>query len=203
MERDIMITIENDIMETIEQSIEPSSSGSIIVRPFNGTDYNGNWNYIGNVFDNNLGSKAIAVSGRSSLHLNIHLPRVENLKRATLKLVASSWGDNNFIKILAQENTSRQLGIANLTTSKRTYSFDITNEYKKGFDLLTLVPYASSIVWETSVEVYELFLEVENQQESPINLMKIGDLNVSKCYIGNGLVSKIYLGNTLVFGSQQ
>lgn len=163
------------------------------------------WSNIPACYDKSDTTKATVVSGQGQeLSLAVDTSNIEDIQSvstATLKITSSCWHvENNFFDV-STNVSSTVIGKVPISTTKSTYTLDITEVVKSNqLSTLKLRPYASSAVYETTVELYEVGIEVVIEDGTGVNTLHLGDVSVDKVFLGNDVVDSIYLGDTLVYG---
>lgn len=162
------------------------------------------WSNTQNCHDKSDTTKATVVSGQGQELLlvvdTLSLSNMQNISSATLKITSSCWYNNNFFDV-STNISSTVIGKVPLSTTKSTYTLDITEVVKSNqLSTLKLRPYASSVAYETTIELFEVSIEVAIDDGTGVNSLYFGDISVDKVFLGNDVVNSIYLGDTLVYG---
>lgn len=163
------------------------------------------WSNIPACYDKSDTSSATVVSGQGQeLSLSVNTSNVgdlQNISSATLKITSSCWYvSNNFFDV-STNVSSTVIGKVPISTTKSTYTLDITEVVKSNqLSTLKLRPYASSAAYETTIELFEVSVEVAIDDGTGVNSLYLGDISVDKVFLGNDVVDSIYLGDTLVYG---
>ncbi|MBC6695345.1 hypothetical protein H9L25_00940 [Terrisporobacter mayombei] len=163
------------------------------------------WSNTQNCYDKSDTSSATVESGQGQeLSLSVNTSNVGDLQivsSAVLKITSSCWYvDNNFFDITTNVS-STVIGKVPISTTKSTYTLDITEVVKSNqLSTLKLRPYASSAVYETTIELFEVRIEIIIDDGTGTNSLFFGGISVDNLFFGNSEVSSIYLGDTLVYG---
>lgn len=163
------------------------------------------WSNTQNCYDKSDTSSATVESGQGQeLSLSVNTSNVgdlQNISSAILKITSSCWYvDNNFFDV-STNISSTVIGKVPISTTKSTYTLDITEVVKSNqLSTLKLRPYASSSTYETTIELFEVSVEVMIEDGTGINSLYLGNTSVDKVFLGNDVVNSIYLGDTLVYG---
>ena len=163
------------------------------------------WSNTQNCYDKSDTSSATVESGQGQeLSLSVNTSNVgdlQNISSAILKITSSCWYvDNNFFDV-STNISSTVIGKVPISTTKSTYTLDITEVVKSNqLSTLKLRPYASSSTYETTIELFEVSVEVAIDDGTGVNTLHFGDISVDKVFLGNDVVNSIYLGDTLVYG---
>lgn len=163
------------------------------------------WSNIPNCYDKSDTTKATVVSGQGQeLLLAVDTSNVgdlQNISSAILKITSSCWYvDNNFFDV-STNISSTVIGKVPISTTKSTYTLDITEVVKSNqLSTLKLRPYASSPAYETTIELFEVSVEIMVDDGTGVNSLYLGNTSVDKVFLGNDVVDSIYLGDTLVYG---
>lgn len=161
------------------------------------------WSNIPACYDKSDTTKATVVSGQGQeLSLSVNTSNIEDIQSvstATLKITSQSWYvDNNFFDV-STNVSSTVIGKVPISTTKSTYTLDITEVLKSNqLSTLKLRPYASSTAYETNIELFEVGVEVMIEDVG-INTLYLGDISVDKVFLGDDVVDSIYFGDTLVY----
>ena len=167
------------------------------------------WSNIPACYDKSDMTSATVESGQGrelSLAVDTRsLSNVQNISSATLKITSRCWYVNNNFFDVSTNVSSTVIGKVPISTTKNTQTVDITDVVKSGeLSTLKLRPYASSPVYETTIELYEVAVEViidDSTGGTTTNKLYLGDLPADKIFLGNDVVDSIYLGDTLVYGT--
>ena len=123
-----------------------------------------------------------------------------HMTSATLKITSSCWYVNNNFFDVSTNVSSTVIGKVPISTTKSTYTLDITEVVKSNqLSTLKLRPYASSATYETTIELFEVSVEVAIDDGTGVNTLHLGDVSVDKVFLGNDVVDSIYFGDTLVY----
>lgn len=164
------------------------------------------WSNTQNCYDKSDTTKATVVSGQGQELLlvvdDFSLSNMQNISTATLKITSSCWYVNNNFFDVSTNISSTVIGKVPISTTKSTYTLDITEVVKSNqFGALKLRPYASSPAYETTIELFEVSIEIVIDDGTGVNTLHFGDIPVDKVFLGNDVVDSIYLGDTLVYGT--
>lgn len=163
------------------------------------------WSNTQNCYDKSDTTKATVVSGQGQELLlavdTLSLSNVQNISSATLKITSSCWYVNNNFFDVSTNISNTIIGKVPISTTKSTYTLDITEVVKSNqLSTLKLRPYASSAAYETTIELFEVSVEVAIDDGTGVNSLYLGNTSVDKVFLGNDVVNSIYLGDTLVYG---
>ncbi len=162
------------------------------------------WSNIPACYDKSDTSSATVVSGQGQeLLLTVDTSSIgdlQNISSAILKITSSCWYvSNNFFDITTNVSNN-VIGKVPISPTKNTYTLDITDIVKtNNFNTLMLRPYASSLAYETTIELFEVSVEVMIEDGTGVNSLYLGNTSVDKVFLGNDVVDSIYLGDTLVY----
>ena len=163
------------------------------------------WSNIPACYDKSDASSATVESGQGQeLSLSVNTSNVgdlQNISSATLKITSSCWYvDNNFFDV-STNISNTIIGKVPISPTKNTYTLDITDIVKtNNFSTLMLRPYASSPTYETTIELFEVRIEIMVEDGSGVNNLFFGNVFVDDLFLGSKEVDAIYLGDTLVYG---
>lgn len=163
------------------------------------------WSNTQNCYDKSDTSSATVESGQGQeLSLSVNASNIEDIQSvstATLKITSQCWYVNNNFFDVSTNVSSTVIGKVPISTTKSTYTLDITEVVKSNqLSTLKLRPYASSSAYETTIELFEVSIEVAIDDGTGVNTLHFGDISVDKVFLGNDVVNSIYLGDTLVYG---
>lgn len=163
------------------------------------------WSNIPACYDKSDTTSAQVVSGQGQeLSLSVNASNIEDIQSvstATLKITSQCWYVNNNFFDVSTNVSSTVIGKVPISTTKSTYTLDITEVVKSNqLSTLQLRPYASSSAYETTIELFEVSIEVAIDDGTGVNTLHFGDISVDKVFLGNDVVNSIYLGDTLVYG---
>lgn len=164
------------------------------------------WSNTRNCYDKSDTTKATVVSGQGQeLSLSVNASNIEDIQSvstATLKITSQCWYVNNNFFDVSTNISSTVIGKVPISTTKSTYTLDITEVVKSNqLSTLKLRPYASSPAYETTIELFEVSVEIMIEESTGVNSLYLGDISVDKVFLGNDVVDSIYLGDTLVYGT--
>lgn len=163
------------------------------------------WSNIPACYDKSDTSSATVVSGQGQeLSLSVNTSNIEDIQSvlvATLKITSQCWYVNNNFFDVSTNISNTIIGKVPVSTTKSTYTLDITEVVKSNqFSVLKLRPYALSPAYETTIELFEVSIEVTIDSGTGVNTLHFGDIPVDKVFFGNDVVDSIYLGDNLVYG---
>lgn len=163
------------------------------------------WSNIPACYDKSDTSSATVVSGQGQELLlavdTLSLSNVQNISSATLKITSSCWYVNNNFFDVSTNISSTVIGKVPISTTKSTYTLDITEVVKSNqLSTLKLRPYASSPAYETTIELFEVRIEVMVDDGTGANSLFFGEISVDNLFFGTNEVNAIYFGETLVYG---
>ena len=184
------------------------------LRPISGTGTG--WSDIGNAYDNSTNTGATVSTTSSNyesrkctfaLDTSV-IPAGSTINNAILKASAKSNDAALILYVDVAEGNYTEREIADtLSTSKKTYTSNITNHMDEITDIIVTAynKYAESYI----LTLYDLWIEVDytapDQPEQPnIDIdIYVQNNDVNKIYLGNKKVTKVFLGNALIFDDSQ
>ncbi len=163
------------------------------------------WSNIPACYDKSDTTSATVVSGQGQkLSLAINTSNIEDLQivsSAILKITSSCWYvSNNFFDITTNVSNN-VIGKVPVSSTKNTYTLDVTDVIKtNNFNTLMLRPYAASPAYETTIELFEVRIEIIIDDGTGVNNLFFGNISIDNLFFGTSEVDSAYLGDTLVYG---
>ena len=126
-------------------------------------------------------------------HISSNIEDIQSVSTATLKITSQCWYVNNNFFDVSTNISNTIIGKVPISTTKSTYTLDITEVVKSNqLSTLKLRPYASSTAYETTIELFEVSVEVMIEDGTGVNSLYLGNTSVDKVFLGNDVVDSIY-----------